>query len=218
VITTVEVPEGYRATLRAVSRTDEPVLSALDRAWARLRNEDTAIPDDLVFDLQPGRSSSCGQIEFDTLPVMILNLAPSWDGEKESLAEHKLTGAQIAQLLLHHAAHALAGPTTSQEGRWHSEAYRDAAQRLGLAVERGGNGWNKTSLARGSVTRYRPEIAALDRAMAQWEPVVARKRKRGAVSLRCSCTPPRVLSASGGTAAVGRITCGYCGGEFVVGS
>jgi hypothetical protein len=201
-----------------MAATDEPVLAALERAWTRLRAEDAAIPA-IHFDLEPGRSSSCGQIEFNTAAVIVLNLAPGWDGEPETLDQHKLSGTQILDYLLHHAAHAIAGPTTSQEGRWHSEAYRDAAQRLGLTVERGGigaGGWNRTAITGSTESRYRHEIAALDKAMAQWEPVAARKRRRGPVSLRCSCTPPRVLSTRPTTAATGQIRCGICGQDFLV--
>jgi hypothetical protein len=198
--------DGRTCRVIPIAAIDDPVIHALDRAWGRIRSEDDRIPA-LIFDLQPGRTSGCGSIEFDTSPVMILNLMP--EGEK-------LTGSEIVATLLHQGAHAAAGPTASSEGRWHSEGYKDAAQGLGLAVERGASGWSQTSLTRGTRTRYHREIGALDRAMAAWEPAIVRKRSRGPVAMRCSCSPPRVLRVSSGVAAQGQIRCEICGREFAL--
>jgi hypothetical protein len=212
-ISAIAVPPGYKVI--PVAETDAPVIAALDRAWTRLRAEDDRIPR-LLFDLQPSRTSGCGSVEFGApAPVMTLNLAPDWEGDPEKLAEHKLTAPQILETLIHQAAHAVAGPARGQEGRFHSNSYRDAAQQLGLAVEHTGIGWSKTSLASGTESRYRHEIAALDKAMDQWAPVKARKRKRGSVGMHCACTPPRYISASINTAKARSIRCEICGQEFV---
>jgi hypothetical protein len=145
-------------------------------------------------------------VEWDA-PVIVMNLMPT--GEK-------LSGPEILDYLLHQGAHGAVGPSASSEGRWHSEAYRNAAEGLGLAVERGpaGTGWSKTSLARGTRTRYCPEISALEKAMAGWEPAIVRKHSRSPVSIRCACNPPRVLQARPSVAAQGNITCEICGQPF----
>src|SRR5260221_10020733 len=42
--------------IRVVAPTDEPVLSALNRMWARIRAEHQDVPE-VVLDITPGRSS-----------------------------------------------------------------------------------------------------------------------------------------------------------------
>ena len=188
-----------------VPERDEAIVQALTRAWQRIRAEDLGVPP-VTFYLTGGRASSCATASWEEeQPVLRVNLQR--DGVN-------LTGAAIMVWLLHHAAHARTGTTASSEGRWHSEEYRDAAQGLGLTVEKGPTGWARTSLARGSATRYRAEIAAIDRALRTWEPVTTRKRGREPESLRCSCHPPRTIRVSAGIADKGPITCGVCGQPF----
>jgi hypothetical protein len=189
-----------------VADRDKRVTRALSRLWERIRVEDSRAPE-ITVDLTPGRSSGCGNVGWDTKPVVELNL--HHDGQN-------LAGREVLEYLLHTAAHGATGPATASEGRWHSEAYRDAAEKLGLDVECGGKGigWNKTSLARGTLTRYRAEVGQLDRAMRTWEPITVRQGSRGPVKMTCSCNPPRILRTSGGTAAGPGIRCEACGQLF----
>jgi hypothetical protein len=195
---------GY--TLIRMADVDAPVVAALSKVWDHIRAEDPRVPG-VTFSLQPGRSSGCSSVEWDA-PVVVMNLMPTGD---------KLSGAEILDYLLHLAAHGAVGPTASSEGRWHSEGYRNAAEGLGLAVERGpaGTGWSRTSLARGTRTRYQSEISGINRAMAQWEPAIVRKHSRSPVSIRCSCSPPRVLQARPSVAAQGQIRCEICRAPFL---
>jgi hypothetical protein len=189
----------------AAPERDEAIMQALTRTWQRICTHDPRVQP-VTFYLTGGRPSSCATASWEEeQPVLRINL---------QRGGVNLTGATIMDWLLHQAAHASAGTTASSEGRWHSEAYRDAAQGLGLIVEKGPTGWARTSLARGSATRYRAEIAAIDRAMRAWKPVTTRKRGREPKSLRCSCVPPRMIRASAGTATKGPITCGVCGRLF----
>lgn len=191
--------------LPAVPERDEAILAALTRAWQRTRVEDPGVPS-VTFYLTGGRASSCATASWEEeQPVLRVNL---------QRGGVNLTGAAIMAWLLHYAAHASAGTTTSSEGRWHSEGFREAAEALGLKAEKGPTGWARTSLAHGSATRYRAEITAIDRAMRTWEPVTARKRGREPESLRCSCVPPRLIRVSAGTAARGAILCQVCGQPF----
>jgi len=102
-------------------------------------------------------------------------------------------------------------------GRLYLSVLDDA---LGLDVEFGGRGigWDRTSLARGTLTRYRAELDQLDRAMTSWEPVSIRKGSRRPVKMVCSCSPPRILRTSAGTAAGPGIRCEKCGELFVTAS
>lgn len=191
-----------------VAKRDEQVARALSRMWERIRAEDSRVPE-IIVDLTPGRSSGCGNVGWDSGPVVGLNLQR--DGQN-------LPAGDILAYLLHQAAHGAVGTATGSEGRFHSEAYRDAATSLGLDVEFGGRGigWDTTSLARGTLTRYRAEVDQLDRAMASWEPLSIRKGSRGPVKMVCSCDPPRILRTSAGTAAGSGIRCEACGELFKI--
>jgi hypothetical protein len=190
----------------AVAESDQGIVRALTRAWDRVRADDTRVPG-VVMDLTSGRPSGCASVGWDDpQPVLEVNLQR--DGQN-------LPGGEVMAWLLHQAAHASSGPATSMEGRWHSDGYRDAAQALGLAVEKGPTGWGRTVLARGSASRYRTEITALDRALKTWEPVPSRKSYRGPQRMQCECPEPRAIRVSPGVASKGEILCAVCGKPFV---
>jgi hypothetical protein len=69
-------------------------------------------------------------------------------------------------------------------------------------------------------TRYRNELAALDRALTRWEPtdqVKAERSSRNGVVLACSCRPPRKIRMRGNPENIDitRIRCEICGKLFV---
>lgn len=206
----MNVRQRFRSGILApvVAERDEQVARALSRLWERIRAEDSRVPE-ITMDLTPSRSSSCSSVGWDGDPIVALNLQR--DGEN-------LTGRELLEYLLHQAAHGVVGTVTASEGRFHPEAYRDVAAGLGLDVEYSGRGlgWDRTSLARGTVTRYRAEVDQLDRAVRSWEPIAVRKGNRGPVKMICSCSPPRILRTSGGTAAGPGIRCEACGKLFAV--
>lgn len=187
-----------------VAETDAPVLDALERFWKRIQADDPRVPG-VTFSLQPGRPSSCNSVEWDADPVLVVNLMPE---------EDKLPGADVAAWLLHMASHGAAGPAKGMEGRFHGNEYKATAEALGLSVERNSMGWGATSLARGAKTRYRQEIADLDRALGAWNPFVARKRGRGQAKYVCGCPEPRIIRVHDGVAGRGGIRCEVCGQLF----
>jgi hypothetical protein len=65
--------------------------------------------------------------------------------------------------------------------------------------------------------RYRAGIAALDRAMKDWEPMPVRLRARAPERLQCSYDPPRVIRGNAGVAARGAIVCTVFGQAFQAG-
>jgi hypothetical protein len=199
-----EYGPGQAYKLVRVAQTDTPILEALEDFWSRVRAEDPRVPA-VTFSLQPGRPSSCNSVEWDSDPVLVINLMP--DGTK-------LPGADVAAWLLHMASHAAAGPAKGMEGRYHGAEYKAAAEALGLSVERGSTGWGQTSLARGAKTRYRAEIAELDRALGRWNPFVARKRGRGQGKYVCECPEPRTIRVHAGVMAKGAVFCSVCGQKF----
>ena len=160
---------------------------------------------DVQFRLTSGRLSSCTSINWDDHPIIAVSLLHR-DGTK-------LTGAELLEFLLHHAAHAVGGPAASMDGGGHSEGYRDAAKSVGLEVYKRPNGWSGTHLARAS-PRYRAEITSLNLAVNDWSPEVTRRSGRSAVSLQCSCSEPRTISAAADTADLGPILCSLCQAQF----
>lgn len=218
-MTLIEIPPGYRATLVAVSEQDAAVISALDKLWAKIREQDERIPASMIFDLTPGRSSSCTSVGFDQpWPVIEINLKDP-DG-------HTISAKDALAFLLHQASHAIAGPQMTSEGRYHPRSFADAGVSLGLDVEasdpvtKAGDGWSLTSLARGALTRYRPEVDVLDRALRKWTPTEQPKAKRAdsrnGVVLACLCVPPRKIRLRGDPAKIDvtRIKCEICGVNF----
>jgi hypothetical protein len=204
-----------------VTAADDNVLRALDAAWAKVQEQDAGIPS-VVFDLTPGREAHCSSVSWDLArPVVQFNLLR--DGRT-------ITGPEVLERLLHHAAHALVyepGKVTPTHGRYHSSAYRDAALRLGLDVEHNdpeggaGDGWSETSLAKGALSRYRNEVRRLDRALVAWipsdTPKSTRDRSSSNASLAlCSCQPPRRIRVRESALDKGGIRCEICGELFVV--
>jgi hypothetical protein len=144
-------------------------------------------------------------------PVIEINLRP---GGRIS------TAAELLQTLLHQAAHPIAGSVKASEGRYHHAEYRQAAAGLGLDAQPDSTGWGQTSLASGTRTRYRNELAALDRALAKWEPtdqVKTERSSRNGVTLVCSCKPPRKIRIRGNpeNVNIGDIRCEICEELFV---
>jgi hypothetical protein len=207
---------------------DRAVLTAVDKTWAKIQEQwaahwDTTPPHpvpDVTFDLTPGRSSSCTSVGWDLRPVVELNLQP--DGKV-------MSGADLLAYLLHQAAHSVVASGSAQEGRFHTAAYRDAAKALGLDAARDSYGsYGTTTLATGTRTRYKTEVATLDRTLAKWTPGEVARGDRGSrngVVLECSCTPetlpdaaswPRKIRLRGNpdTINVNGIRCEFCGQEF----
>lgn len=202
------VPPGYRLVkIRTVAEADRPVLQALESMWEPIRANDSRVPP-VTFDLQPGHSSSCGTVSWDTAPVIVLDLKDDSGGN--------LPARDVLFLLLHLASHAASSGAVSSEGRYHSAAFAEAAGKLGLEVSERipGIGYRPEALARGTLTRYKDAMRRLDKALETWTPEVIRKRDRSAILLTCSCNPPRKIRMSPGVASIGPVVCSVCGQEF----
>jgi hypothetical protein len=144
------------------------------------------------------------------VPVLELNLMPGGS---------KLTASDVLDFFLHQAGHALAGPETASEGRYHGYKYKAAAEELGLDPGKYTTlGWKNTSLTEDTVALYEPQIRALDDALKAWEPttqIKATRSSRNAVSAQCSCSPPRKIRLGEKTLRGASITCGACGQRFL---
>lgn len=215
-LASIVIPRGYR--LVAVSDLDDAVLAALAAAWAKIREQDSSIPA-AIFEIGPGREVACSTVGWDQrTPVIQFNLLRD---------ERTLTGPELLERLLHNAAHAVTfepGKVTATKGRYHTAAYRDAALKLGLDVEPddpdglGGDGWSRTSLARGTQSRYKSEVGKLDRALARWSPgdtPKASRRDSGNPEVAvCSCIPSRKIRVYRSALDKGVIRCEICRSPF----
>jgi hypothetical protein len=139
-----------------VAKRDEQVARALSRLWERIRAEDSRMPE-ITVGLTPSRSSSCSSAGWDSEPIVELNLQR--DGEN-------LTGRELLEYLLHQGAHGRSARSRPAKGdstlRLTGTRRRAGARRR---VERAGLGWDRTKLAKGTLSRYRAEVDQLDRAM-----------------------------------------------------
>lgn len=210
---------GWVARLVVMSATDDAAVSALETLWGKIRERNERIPA-AIFEIGPGRGSLCTGVGWDQrYPVIRASLMRG---------DRNATAAEVLQELLHCAAHAIVyepGKVAPTEGRYHDKSYRAAAESLGLDVEAsdpvGGaaDGWSITTLARGTLSRYRAEVDRLNRALARWEPTEQQKRQdprqsRTQVMVQCSCTPPRKVRAGQKVLDKGGIRCEICGELF----
>ena len=206
----IVVPPGYLLVkLPSVASTDTGVLRALAGIWSAIAAQDDRVPRGVVFDLQPARTSGCSTVEWDTSPVIVLNL-------KDSVGE-KLHARAILQTLLHLAAHGAATGVRGSEGRYHSVGFADAARKVGLDVSETrtpGVGYQIDGLARGTLTRYEAEIRTLDKAIADWNPALLRKTRRDRISYSCQCDPPRRVLMYPQIAELGDVVCSVCRAPF----
>ena len=220
---------------------DSEILEALKTAWGSIQA--VAMPVTIPpadFYLTEGRGTWCATATWAEPVVLRMNLMH--EGRNR-------TGEDVMESLLHLGAHAMSRGSrspTQGEGRYHSAEFRDAAKVLGLDAERiegKGFGFGEVNMARGTKTRYRSEIARLDRALARWEAVPIRAKSRAPIALVCECTPETILAglekrglpantglgargtqviawpkriiAPTGVAARGGLRCDDCGAEFL---
>jgi hypothetical protein len=172
-----------------------PLPKGLERFWSRLQQVDSQVPG-AAIEIGPGRESSCLSVGWDQAhPVIQLNLMR--DGRK-------VTGRELAERLLHQAAHALSFDPSrppATEGRWHGTAYVQAAGALGLDARPKDEGKR-----------------LLDLALKAWSPTeqpkTRRESSRNPVLLQCQCEPPRRMRMQATTLSKGPVVCIICSQPF----
>jgi hypothetical protein len=213
----LQVWSAVKLAFVEVPPQDAPVVEALDKAWADIAKLDKRIPEHVGWYLTGGRSTSCAQLSWDTDQVVLrINLQTRPDANSDPVNR---TGEDLVTWLAHVAAHAVVAeePPAGGEGRYHNPVFRDAARELGLDVEKGTTGWSSIELGPLLERRLRPDIKALNKALAAWKPEIGpRRNQRGPWSLRCACTPPRTIVTPSGNALKGRLTCGICRSDFKI--
>jgi hypothetical protein len=137
---------------------------ALADTWAAIRQRNRSVPAARI--VVASRTGTCGSAQWAALlPVLqvgtgLLTSTPS----------------DVLGWLLHQAAHTLSdhdGPGTD-EGRYHSAAFRRAASTVGLAAEarpaQPGIGFADLTLQPGTAQLYAAQLAELTEALSSWTP------------------------------------------------
>jgi hypothetical protein len=144
------------------------LLDALTQAWLSIRKQVPDVPDAA---LAAGQGPA-HVTDWDSAVVMV---------PPGTVAQG---GVKVMEFLLHQAAHSLTGfAYAGSEGRRHGEAYRVAAERLGLAVRQvKGTGWSDTSLTGELAGTYAEQVQHLDAAASAWQPGTTRGSRNGIVA------------------------------------
>jgi hypothetical protein len=218
-------PDG--GGLAVAERPERPGLAlsrAFDELWTDIQANHPELPDCALF-VSP---IAHGQ---DTKRFHVLGHfgKERWQtaggdtvGEVVLVAEHLARGgADVLEVVLHEAAHALAAARglqdTSQGGRYHNQVFATVARELGLVVEvqAGGRGLAKTSLDDGTEERYAGAVRKLDAAViaakaARKEDDDRKKRAGGPLKYECACEPKSSFRMSPSVFYRSPITCGGC--------
>ena len=196
-----------------------PLVAALERAWAAIRDQHPDVPNAVVVVASGG----------DAKRLALGHFAPGrWQvngtGHHEVLvgAEGLARGAgDVLATLLHEAAHGLACARsiqdTSRQGRYHNNRYATLAAELGLDVARDPRiGWSLTTLPEPTAQRYAAVLEGLTTALVLWRylDTLASRTTTSRNLLACTCPCQRRIRVSRATLAEAPITCGACQGEF----
>lgn len=155
----------------------KPILDALNDALRSIRNKHPEVPNVVLV---VGTSSIKKHGHFSP---------ESWDS-KSAQNEVMISGESLKRgaeatlgTLIHECTHALAHARgikdTSRQGRFHNKRFKALAEELGIEVESDKTiGWSITSLPKTTAALYKPELAALTKALKAYRlPTMAGKAK-----------------------------------------
>jgi hypothetical protein len=167
------------------------ITDALNDAWLAIRQQHPEVPQVTIaiahrpWSRDGIHPPSC-VIHWETEPVIL--------ADNDIIAQ---TPAQIMAWLLHLAAHGMAykpgQKPPGRMGRYHSAAYRNAAERIGLDVKQDANlGYAETSMPRELAESYADQVKGIRAAKRKWEPIESsRQPGQNGVVLFCSCVDDR---------------------------
>lgn len=132
---------------------------------------------------------------------------------------------EVVTALLHEAAHVLCWTRglrdTTVRGRYHNEAFLNAAEEVGLDWPEDqprdpARGFADVVMSEKAQQRHADDLAAL--ASLPPVPVAPPERARAGradkISAQCGCTPPRRIWLAQSKLDIGPIVCGICGKSF----
>jgi hypothetical protein len=212
------------------------LISALTALWNAIRERHASVP---AVVLLPAPSLTrkmnvLGHFAPLRWKVTKANDQP-WLHEVVVVAEHLDRGAEdILETLLHESAHAMnfaRGIGDCSRSQYHNERFKEAAEELGLEVQRIPNyGWARTSLAPGTAERYRVGVAELRAVLIhRHRKVVLAGTTNGGTTttpedeggprsrhLKATCACPLVIRVSKKTLEKTTIRCESCDAPFRV--
>lgn len=136
------------------------------------------------------------------------------------VAEHLDRSTEMVfETLLHEAAHALnfaLGVKDCSMNQYHNHHFRQAAEKLGLTVERVEHyGWARTTLPDETADQYRLEIDALASVLIHRRGRTQSRKARRSRLLKAVCQCPLIIRASKTVLDCECIVCNRCGELFV---
>lgn len=221
--------EGYD------EQTSVQLIQALADVWKSIRDRHPVVPGVVLLAAPAQRGGLNVLGHFAALRWSARKKEGSHFHEVVVVAEHLDRPAEeIVATLIHEAAHAMnfhAGIFDCSASQYHNKRFKEAAQELGLIVEKTFHyGFAYTTLSASSAVLYRPEIQDLEKALVhRRRPMSSRpdpsddgedgdakpgSRSRKAV---CACRPhPFIIRVSMKTLRDTRIRCESCGEPFRV--
>lgn len=220
--------EGYD------EQTSVLLIQALADVWKSIRDRHPAVPGVVLLAAPAQRGGLNVLGHFAPLRWRARKKEGEHIHEVVVVAEHLDRSAEeIVATLIHEAAHAMnfhAGIFDCSASQYHNKRFKEAAQELGLIVEKTFHyGFAYTALSASSAVLYRSEIQDLEKALVhRRRPVSSRpdpsddneddnprpgSRSRKAT---CVCSPPFIIRVSLKTLRDTTIRCESCGEPFRV--
>lgn len=215
-------------------QTSVALIQALSAIWTSIRAHHPDVPGVVLLPAPApsGRMNVLGHFA-------ALRWSPREEGgqlmhEVVVIAEHLKRGAEdVLETLLHEAAHAMnfaRGIHDCSASQYHNGRFKEAAQELGLAVERARHyGFALTSLTKSTRDRYERETVELDNVLVQRRTFGQRRPTPGgnggvttkeddkpsrARSRKAVCACNFIIRVSRKTLAETTIRCDSCGEPF----
>lgn len=199
-----------------------PLLQALTTLWNRLREGVPDLPMVLpVISPTPQRQDHGPE---------------RWTREDNDAVSGLVVSATVLQagaeatveFVLHEAAHVLSWQRsikdTTMRGIYHNQQFLAAAEEVGLQWPAGaertkGRGFDRPVISDATRARFASDVQALSEAIPLLLPHLTVPTpplaRPGRLTMVCQCDPPRKIRAAKTVAALGPISCGVCGAEFV---
>jgi len=225
--TTIRPPVDTSASTDQDGRISAPMVAALERAWADIRTRHPEVPPAVIILGAGSLGAANGRLTLGHFAAMRWRHEHQ-DQADEQLAEVFIGGegvrrgpADVFGTLLHEAAHALAHARgvkdTSRQGRWHNARFKALAEELGIEVTKDPRiGWSPTTLPASTRGTYADTIAALAVALRLYRAVELPGDGASKPSPPpCVCECGRRIRVAPSVLALGPISCGVCGAEFV---
>ncbi len=196
-------------------------VTAIEAAWSSIQKHNTDVPEVIVT---IGGGSGTGGLKLGHFA------ADRWVNGEQNIHELFVGGEGLQRggrgvmgTLLHEAAHGAARERgvkdTSRQGRYHNKRFQSIGEEFGLTLEHDSKiGWSVTSVPDATATKYKLDIARLDKVLVAYRLADisglqgGRTSNNNGASAICSCG--RKIRVSNTVFELGEIVCGVCSTPF----